>query len=118
MNDRVTPEGRALGEQMVQLAEPAIHALATQGEPDERCKTCAFRTDTVPNGCAQTQLDAFKAVFEGVPFLCHQADKAGHPCYGWYAARVAIKRTERLKGVALDVQCPWDFSPPDEPEAA
>ena len=79
--NRVTPEGRALGENMVRLTEPAIARLADEGEPDERCKSCAFRLGTVPNGCPQTQLDALKAVIEDVPFMCHQANRAGWPCH-------------------------------------
>ena len=112
-HSRVTPEGRALGEQMVRMTEPTIRSLERDGEPDERCKSCAFRAGTVPNGCHQTQMDALKAVVDGVPFLCHQADKKGWPCHGWYAARVAIRRAQEARGAALAVTCPWDFSPPD-----
>ncbi len=118
MNDRnpnrVTPEGRAIGEQMVRLTEPAIQRLAAEGEPDERCKSCAFRLGTVPNGCLQTQGDAMKCVVEGVPFLCHQSDRKGFPCHGWFAARVAINEAEKKRGTKLEVECPWPFSPPDE----
>ena len=110
---RVTLEGRAAGEQIVRMTEPAIAALAADGEPDERCKSCAFRIGTVPNGCIQTQLDALKCVVEGVPFCCHQEDRRGHPCHGWYAARVAVQRAEKAQGRALAVTCPWEFSPPD-----
>lgn len=113
--NRVTPEGKACGFQMVRLTEPAIAALAAEGEPDERCTSCAFRLGTVPNGCLQTQSDAMKAVIEGVPFLCHQHDRKEMPCHGWFAARVAIKRAEKARGTKLEVTCPWEFSPPDEP---
>lgn len=113
---RVTPEGRAAGEQLVRLTEPAIGRLACVGEPDERCKSCAFRLGTVPNGCLQTQLDALKAVVEDVPFLCHQADRKGWPCHGWFAARVAIKEVETIRG-PLGMTCPWEFSPPDDAAA-
>lgn len=113
--NRVTPQGLALGEQMVRLTTPAIEALAAEGEPDERCKSCAFRAGTIPNGCPQTQLDALKAVVEGVPFLCHQHDKKGDVCHGWFAARVAIRRASEARGVPLGVtHCPWPFSPPDK----
>jgi uncharacterized protein with PIN domain len=112
--NRVTPEGKAAWFQMVRLTEPAITQLTSEGEPDERCKSCAFRLGTVPNGCIQTQADAMKAVIEGVPFLCHQADRKGWPCHGWFAARVAIQRAEKARGTKLDVKCPWEFSPPDE----
>lgn len=114
---RVTPEGRAAGFNLVRLTEPAIAELEREGEPDERCKTCAFRLGTVPNGCLQTQLDAMKAVVEGVPFLCHQADRKGWPCHGWYAARVAVQSAEKARGVKLQATCPWEFSPPDTEDA-
>lgn len=109
----MTPGGRAAGAQLVRLTEPAVQRLVAAGEPDERCKSCAFRPGTVPNGCPQTQLDALKAVVEGVPFLCHQADRERMPCHGWFAARVAILEAEQQRGAKLDVVCPWEFSRPD-----
>ena len=103
-----------MGEQMVRLTEPAILRMKLQGEPDERCKSCAFRAGTVPNGCMQTQMDVLKAVVEDVPFLCHQHDRKGWPCHGWFAARVAIHEAERRTGRKLPaIECPWPFSPPD-----
>ena len=116
--NRVTPEGRSLGAQMVRMTEPIIAELASKGEPDRRCKSCAFRTGTVPNGCPQTQLDALKAVIEGVQFDCHQPDTATGFCYGWFAARASVVRAEQKRGRKLAVQCPWEFSPPDEPAAS
>jgi len=106
---RVTPEGRALGEQMVRFTEPIIKRLEAEGEPDDRCASCAFRPGTVPNGCAQTQMDALKAVMEDVPFLCHSHAIKGNfymPCWGWFAARQVVKGK---------TPCPWEFSP-EEPE--
>jgi hypothetical protein len=114
----VTPEGRALGEQMARMTEPAIAALVAEGEADERCKSCAFRAGTVPNGCLQTQMDVLKSVIEAVQFNCHQHDKQGQACHGWYAARVAVRRAEGARGNPLGViECPWPFSAPDEDEA-
>jgi len=113
--NRVTPEGRDMGEQMARLTDRSITKLAREGEDDDRCTSCAFRAGTVPNGCLQTQMDALKCVVEDVPFLCHQADRKGWPCHGWYAARVALQRAEKARGHALKVKCPWEFSPPDEP---
>lgn len=112
-HSRVTPEGKAAGAQLVRLTEPWIERLAAEGEPDERCKSCAFRLGTVPNGCPQTQADALKAVVEKVPFLCHQADRKGWPCHGWVAASVAVRAAEARKG-PMPITCPWPFSPPDE----
>jgi hypothetical protein len=112
---RVTPEGRALGEKMADLAERSVAWVATQGDPDERCKSCAFTRGTVPNGCIQTQMDVMKSVIEGVPFLCHQADRKGWPCHGWFAVTAALKQAEKTKGRLIDHvgPCPWEFSPPD-----
>lgn len=114
--NRVSPEGRALGEQIARLTEPWVQRLAAQGEPDERCKSCAFRAGTVPNGCLQTQMDVLKAVIEHTPFLCHQHNRKGMPCHGWFAAQVAIRANEKTKGPMPVTTCPWEFSPPD-PEA-
>lgn len=107
-----------MGVKMVRLTEPWIVKLARNGEPDERCKSCAFRLGTVPNGCLQTQLDVFKAVIERVPFLCHQHDRGRMPCHGWFAAQVAIRQAEAVKGPMPLEKAPWDFSPPDEQEPA
>lgn len=112
-HSRVTPEGRALGFQTARLVEPAVADLARQGEPDERCKSCAGSVGTVPNGCLQTQMDFLKAVAENVPFLCHQHDRKGWPCHAWFAARVAIRAADKQRGQPLTVSVPWEFSPPD-----
>ena len=114
---RVSPEGKAIGVQVARMTDKAIATLAKEGEPDERCVSCAFRAGTVPNGCAQTQMDVVKAVIEDVPFLCHQAYRKGWPCHGWYAARVALNRAERVKGKFGITELPWNFSPPDSIES-
>lgn len=118
-HSRVSPEGRALGAQMARLADKACVALAALGEPDDRCKSCAFRAGTVPNGCLQTQMDVMKAVVENVPFHCHQHDRKGSACHGWLAAQASIMRAEELRGQPRPyATVPWDFSPPDEQEPA
>lgn len=109
---RVTPEGRAAGEQLTRLIEPWVAKLVAEGEPDERCRSCAFRAGTVPNGCTQTMADVFKCVIEQKPFYCHvekYADGSQKICHGWFAARWAT-------GDKPPGQVPWDFSPPDEIE--
>ena len=115
---RVSPEGRVLGARMASLADRAVARLAAEaeGQDDERCKSCAFTIGTVPNGCLQTQMDVMKAVVEGIPFNCHQADRKGWPCHGWYALRAVIGATEKVKGKLVDQvgPCPWEFSPPDQ----
>lgn len=115
---RVTPEGQELGKLTAQLADAECSSLAAQDEPDERCKTCAFRSGTVPNGCFQTQSDVIKAVIEDVPFMCHahQDSHGRHDriCYGWFAVRRIADRKEKKTGGKL-ASVPWEFSPPDEP---
>lgn len=113
-HSRVCPKGRALGSQLVQITEPWVAELASQGEPDMRCKSCAFRAGTVPNGCLQTQMDALKAVVEDVPFQCHQHDRRGSICHGWFAARVGITANEEAKGSFPVASVPWEFSTPDK----
>jgi hypothetical protein len=114
---RVTPEGRELGKLTARLADAECISLAAQDEPDERCKTCAFRAGTVPNGCFQTQSDAIKAVTDDVPFMCHtHQDASGRYdciCYGWFAVRRIADRMEKATGEKLP-RAPWEFSPPDE----
>lgn len=101
---RVSPDGRAIGFETCILIEPVVQRLVREGEPDDRCVSCAGRYGTVPNGCVQTQADFIKAASEAVPFLCHV--KKGQTCHAWYAARIALKgRTELM---------PWDFSAPDD----
>lgn len=102
-HSRVSPEGKRAGQKLAKFVYPSIVLLELDGEPDERCKTCAFRMGTIPNGCIVTQADAWKAVAEGVPFLCHQ--DLSKTCHGWYAGRLA------MKGKVF--KTPWDFSPPD-----
>lgn len=111
---RVSPQGRSLGNRIVRWTQPWVAHLEQQGEPDARCKSCAFRAGTVPNGCLQTQMDVLKAVIEKVPFNCHQHDRQGQICHGWFAARVAMRHAEEIKGAAPVMSCPWEFSPSDE----
>jgi hypothetical protein len=86
---RVTPESQQLGAMIASMADKASVQLAAQGEPDERCVSCAFRAGTAPNQCGDTLLDAIKCVVEREPFFCHV--KKGWPCHGWFAAAVATK---------------------------
>lgn len=102
---RVTPLGRELGEHIARLVQPGIDQLAAEGEPDERCQTCAFRAGTVPNGCVQTLADAMKAAMEGSrAFLCHQDKTLQTPCHGWFAWRF-------LGADRPDIKVPWEYSP-------
>ena len=107
---RVSAEGKQIGAMLSNVVTKAAARLALEGDPDERCKSCAFRAGTVPNGCAQTQLDALKAVMEKTPFMCHvnQCSKGKRKiCYGWCAATWALKGMQ-----PIDMSW-WDYSPPD-----
>ena len=83
--NRPTPEGRALGTELVRLIEPLVQQFVRDGGHDSRCASCAFRLGTVPNGCGPSLLDALKCVMEGEPFYCHMEDR---PCHGWVVATV------------------------------
>ncbi len=112
-HNRVTPEGRAVGERLSRMTDIEVGKLIAEGEweKDERCASCAFRYGTVPNGCPQTMLDAMKCVMEHKTFSCHVARDgvpAGvHPCMGWFAAMQFAKKKAATKA-------PWEFSPPDK----
>lgn len=103
---RVTPEGRTMGEETVALYDKAEAKLGDDADPDERCKTCAFRAGTVPNGCIQTQMDVMKCVVENTPFYCHQDLK--RICHGWFTLRCALKDK-----IPAGATVPWEMSPPD-----
>ena len=77
-----TPEGRALGRELVRLV----------GSVPDACDDCAFRAGTDPNGCGGTLLDAIACSVNGDPFLCHV-----HPrvCEGWRAARALSLKEPR-----------------------
>jgi len=89
---RVTPEGKFLGKQLAKMAEIGVKILINSDEHDTRCASCAYRLGTVPNGCAQTQLDALKCTMEGVPFFCHVPPIQNY-CHGWFATRVLLRQT-------------------------
>jgi hypothetical protein len=103
---RTSPEGRALGEQMAKMFDIAERRLGDMADPDERCATCAFRAGTVPNGCAQTQLDISKCVAEGIPFYCHQP-RQGQLCHGWSTTHIG------LHDILPPLDCDYPLSPPD-----
>src|SRR4051812_24548724 len=103
--NRLTPEGRKLGAALAQLADKADQELrAKSPEIGERCASCAFREGTVPNGCAETVMDALKCVMEGIPFLCHQVkDGKVALCAGWYVSQAMLIDKPKLP-------TPWPFS--------
>lgn len=86
-----TPEGRAIGLIAAHVVDEA-EAKVREGMPSlpERCKSCAFRGGSFPNGCIETILDAMGCAISGEPFYCHQRFAAdGTPldlCAGWMVA--------------------------------
>lgn len=95
--NRPTPMGRALGATLGRLTDVEM-ALQLREFPrmrDDRCKSCAFRTGTLPNGCEETVLDALTCVLTTEPFYCHLNMHDGKPtriCDGWLAAIGATTR--------------------------
>jgi len=65
-------EGRQLGEH---LARFYVTEKCATGAADERCRDCAFRLGSIPNGCLQTVGDAIKCLMEGEEFACHHGDR-------------------------------------------
>lgn len=111
-HSRVSPEGKQVGEEMARLSDSEIKKLEEKGVADERCKTCAFRAGTVPNGCIQTQADAMKCVMEGHLFICHQDLKNQKPCFGYMTARASI--IKKNGGEDVRIKMPWEFSHDDQ----
>ena len=88
---RNTPDdnGRALGEQMARFTEQTEMDMRAAGvQIPERCKTCAYRLGTSPNGCVTTLMTALKCTMEGEPFNCHERDGE---CAGWQISQWRAK---------------------------
>lgn len=103
-----------LGEIIATLTDRAEPAVRLQfPNHQERCKSCAFKHGTYPNGCLPTVMDAVKAIVENVPFMCHQKfDANGNPtelCAGYAIAMAEIQKhplPDALKKATAD----WEFS--------
>ncbi len=82
-----TPEGIALGRELARffdIEQPKVEAQFPGST--ERCKSCAFREGTYPNGCPETVVDALDCAVTGKPFYCHVGLVDGEPkrlCAGW-----------------------------------
>jgi hypothetical protein len=119
-NQRVTPQGQAMGKTAARLAELGRERLKELGLDglkggllrEEMCKTCACQVGSVPNGCLQTQLDFLKAAAEGTPFLCH-APKNGSLCAGWVRVRAELVANPLPPQVSAMLS-KHQYSPPDE----
>ena len=106
--NRPTEEGRLLGKELARLTDKAeLEAVAKFPNTTVRCRTCAFRLGTVPNGCPGTVMDALKCVMEGTQFNCHEDTSL--PCMGWIAARYELCRSRQEP-----MKTPWEFSYKDE----
>ena len=111
--NRPTEKGRRMGRELVRLWKAAMRAALVNAPAEalaavpDRCKTCAFREGTHPNGCEETVMDAVKCVLEKVPFSCHQELKDGKPtklCAGWIV-------TQRCDQPPVKVS--WDWTDPE-----
>jgi hypothetical protein len=118
---RVTEQGKHLGALTSKMHDKGIQILAAEGLNNldlptvrkEMCASCACRAGTVPNGCAQTQLDLIKAAVDGKPFLCH-APMDGKMCAGWLAVRAFHAQFPAQP--LIDMAKNWEYSPPDNAE--
>ena len=113
--NRPTPEGKLLGEQLARLTDEAEKELrAKLREQDarevmpERCRSCAYRSGTIPDGCPNTVMDALKCTMEGVPFYCHQTPPNGDGGYTGLCGGYLISRSALHGGEPLAT--PWPFS--------
>lgn len=111
--NRPTPLGRKAGELFGRLIDKSANELRDKfPDMQERCKSCAYRPGTIPNGCEETIMDAIKCAVELEPFYCHERfDKEGKPidiCQGWV---IAISTTDAAK---VRERCfpkaPWPYS--------
>lgn len=104
VRNRPCKEGKLLGAELARLTD---HAERKQLEKfpnmKVRCRTCAFRLGTVPNGCVETVMDALKATMEQVPFMCHESVWNHDPCMGWVVAASAVTNS-------IPLPTPWEFS--------
>ena len=84
--NRPTPEGIELGKEFVRMLGPDIERLENMGVIPERCKSCALRLGTIPNGCPQTLMDFMECTRgDDTDFLCHTD---GQLCSGFMAAKI------------------------------
>lgn len=95
-----TEEGKELGlliGKMTDMAE--AESLSKFPNHAERCRSCAFRSGTFPNGCPETLMDAIQCVVDNEPFYCHQNMIDGKPsdiCAGWFIASDAARSNDGL----------------------
>ena len=108
VRNRPTPEGRELGAHIARLCdqEEAKQAKMLRPTIPERCRTCAFRAGTVPNGCGPSLMDALKCAAGGGDFLCHEHGRKGQLCAGFQMMRFDNP---------VEVDWPWSDEMRDDP---
>lgn len=80
-----SPEGRAIGVHLADHADAAeVVWLAENRFAPQRCRSCAFRSGTYPNGCLSTLIIAVECALTNDPFMCHE-----YP--GWRDGRESTK---------------------------
>lgn len=57
---------------------------------NDRCATCAFRPGTEASRDPTTLLMARLCLLGGDIFQCHEIERAGEPCAGFLAAKIAL----------------------------
>lgn len=75
--DAVKPPAVILGEMLARM-----FAKVSEGKPDERCATCAFREGQPANQTGNTLLSTLKCSEQDKPFRCHEQPTT---CEGWKA---------------------------------
>jgi hypothetical protein len=92
--NRPSPEGYALGKEIARLCdqEEAKQAKMLRPTIPERCRTCAFRGGTIPNGCGATLLDAMHCIIEGLDFHCHEHGRTDQLCAGFQMMKIETHR--------------------------
>lgn len=98
-----SPEGYELGEQLARFADDAEPRVRLKYPAfPVRCKSCAFRRGSKPNGMVATLMNALKCWLEkDTEFHCHEHGREGTPCAGWAMLM--------LDGDADPVETPWDY---------
>lgn len=94
-----TPEGQALGTELARLIAPRLAQVKELfPEVPPTCNECAFVAGTIPNGCAETLMDAVKCLAEREPFFCHKGvtdpNNPKRLCAGFVAAMSEIPKDQ------------------------
>ncbi len=120
--NKPSPEGRKIGEHLARMTDKAEAELRQKLQVadamelmPERCRSCAFRGGTFPNGCTETVMDAIKCAMEGVPFYCHQSKPKEGGGYTELCGGYTIARTSMIDREPMET--PWPFSHEEQEDA-